>query len=179
LDEALSVEEISKLEDSKYFVSRSVDALNLQVRRINEYNASDSCEFWEQVADIHFYIVALRRFRRAVSVGASITKLKPEIDNALTIFDKEAGFTKKMRDIIEHIDDYISNSPKRHHKDITNSTLYTIHFKKGAFCWADSEFNVNTIQQAAYRLYESYCAVIKREFNIYSLANKKNDQRST
>ncbi|MGH1455596.1 MAG: hypothetical protein ACRBDI_02340 [Alphaproteobacteria bacterium] len=72
-----------------------------------------------------------------------------------------------MRDIIEHIDAYVPNAPKRHHLNIENSELYTITFEKDSFCWAGFEFNEDVTQKAANNLFLKYQDITKREFEAY------------
>jgi hypothetical protein len=175
--DTLDIRDISILEDSKYFVNRSVDALNLQMRRLKHYTESGDDEFWDYVADVNFYIVALRRFRKAISVSLSIDELKPEMTNALRAFDDETKFTKKLRDIIEHIDAYVPNDPKRHHPEIKNANLYTIHFNNDSFCWAGFEFNVDVVHEAAGKLHVKYSEMVKREFQKYR-RNRENQQNT-
>ncbi len=65
------------------------------MRRLKEYDIGLADDFWGYVADVNFYIVALRRFRKSISVCLKVEKLNSEIKNALNDFDSETGFTKK------------------------------------------------------------------------------------
>jgi hypothetical protein len=108
----LSLQEISLLEDSVYFANRAIEALVLQKRRILSYEKINIEGFWEHVADINFFLVAFRRLRRSLSIAAEIPKLEMEVKQILYNLDKDTGNTKVIRDIFEHIDDYIHQSKK-------------------------------------------------------------------
>jgi hypothetical protein len=108
----LRIEQISVLEDSRYFLNRSVEALNLQMRRLEKYNFEDENVFWDYLADSHFYIVALKRLRQALLSSKKIPQVWNELKKEFDVFDNTISDAIQMRDILEHIDEYIKDAGK-------------------------------------------------------------------
>lgn len=169
----LADEDISILEDSRYFVNRSVEALNIQLRRLENYNSKNPDDFWDYLADVHFYIVALKRLRQSMLVGKKIDRLKAILDEEFDAFDKTTADVMKMRHVLEHIDEYMKNSGRN--KEIKNSTLYTIYHDNGVLNWAGLKFDRYKIHAAAEKIVKKYREITSREFKSYKEENEAMD----
>lgn len=169
-EKPLNIEEISLLEDSQHFMNRSIEALNLQMRRLESYDFSQENDPWEYLADAHFYITALKRLRQSVSAGKNVDKIKIQVENALRMFDETFSDLVKMRNILEHIDEYIQN--KGHNKNIKNSQLYGNIFTEVGIEWAGLRFDSKASQKAANELVKKYRNIIRQEFKKYRECKK-------
>lgn len=167
----LKAAEISILQDSRYFLNRAVDALNLQMNRLEKYNFHGVCDHWNYVADVHFYIVALKRLRQSVLVGKKVGRISSQVEKALKEFDDKTSDAMNMRHILEHVDDYIKN--KGRNNNIKNSELYTILFADGGIVWGGLEFNRRQIHNAAGELVCLYRKITSDEFHLYKDANER------
>jgi hypothetical protein len=163
-DQPLGIEEISVLEDSRYFVNRAVDALNLQMRRLEE-NTRNADEFWDYLADVHFYIVALKRLRQAMLMSRKILKIWDKLSSEFDAFDATTTDVLQMRNILEHIDEYMRNYGNN--RDIKNATLYTISFDdEGRLDWAERKFDRRKLHDSAEDIVKKYREITSQEFRL-------------
>jgi hypothetical protein len=168
----LSIAEISVLEDSRYFVNRAVEALNLQMRRLENYKLEDADAFWDYLADSHFYIVALKRLRQAMLSSRKIPKVWNELKKEFAVFDKTISDAIQMRDILEHIDEYLKNAGKNPH--IKNSTLYSICFDDpDCLTWGDLKFDRRKLHDSAGAIVKRYREITSYEFKQYREAKER------
>jgi len=163
---SLKIEEISILEDSRHFVNRAVEALNLQMNRLEKYTFEDAGEFWEYLADSHFYIVALKRLRQSFFVSKKNQRVWVKFEKEFNAFDQDISDAIKMRHVLEHVDDYIKNSGKDN--AIKNSNLYTNHFdENGCLNWAGLKFDRHKLQESAEKVVKKYREITSHEFGLY------------
>ncbi|WKN45029.1 hypothetical protein [Tunicatimonas pelagia] len=167
----LTAREIAILEDSQYFVNRAVDGLNLQRGRLVNYDFSIRDDPWNFLTDVYFYITALKRLRQPILVGRKVAKIKVKVENAINNFDNEITNARNMRDILEHVDEYIQN--KGRNKQIRNATLYNVIYTESGIHWANMTFDIYQTQEAAYQLYTSYRRILKKEFKLYRESKSK------
>lgn len=163
---ALGTEEISALEDSRHFVNRSVEALNLQFGRLEKYTFKNADDFWHYLADAHFYIVALKRLRQALLVSKKFPKVWHKFEGEFTVFDKNVSDAVKMRNILEHIDDYVRNAGRN--GSVENSSLYAYYFDVGGCLhWGGLKFDRYKLHANAENIVKKYRQVINDEFKLY------------
>jgi hypothetical protein len=175
-DSPLGIKEISILEDSRYFVNRSTEALNLQVQRLKKNTPGNTDELWKYLADVHFYIVVLKRLRQAMLVSRKIHKVWDKIQSEFDAFDNNIADILRMRNTLEHIDEYIQNRGRD--RNIKNASLYAIHFdENGCLNWAGLKFDSHNLQDSAARIVTIYREITSQEFNLYR--NALNDVRAS
>ncbi|MFD1625683.1 hypothetical protein [Azospirillum griseum] len=163
---ALNVNEISVLEDSLYFVNRSVEALNLQMIRLENNLLEDENKFFNYVADAHFYLVALKRLQQALISSKRVPNFWIRFGLYFEIFRNEISDAVVMRNILDHIDEYIINSGR--HRTVSNSTLYNYTFdEKGCLFWGDMKFNRHKFQSSAGKIVHKYREMTSEEFRLY------------
>jgi len=163
---ALKSEEISILEDSRYFVNRSVEALNLQIGRLESNLIEDSDSFWIYIADAHFYIVALKRLQQAFLASKKISNVWSRFEECFETFSNEISDAIAARNILEHIDEYIKNTGRN--KEIKNVTLYSYSFdESGCLIWGDIKFDRHKLQDSAERVVKKYREITSEEFKLY------------
>lgn len=161
----LSDRDISLLEDSLYFMNRSIEALNMQMHRLENYTFKQPDEFWDYLADTHFYIVALKRLLQSMLVAKTMQNVSPELKSSIANFEGLVSDAISMRHILEHIDDYIQNNGTK--KEIKNSTLYNSYYENDVLCWADFKFDRRQLHKAANGMVTKYREFCSYEFKLY------------
>lgn len=147
-------------------MNRAVEALNLQMARMEKHSSLDTDEFWNYLADSHFYIVAPKRLRQAFLVSKKIPKVWKEFESAFTLFDANMCDAIKMRHVLEHIDEYIKNAGRNN--TIKNASLYTNYFdENGCLNWAGLKFDRHRLQASAERVVKKYREITSSEFKSY------------
>lgn len=158
-------EAISHLEDSQYFVNRAVEALNLQMRRLENYDFNNNPDaLWSYFSDAHFYIVALKRLRQAILTAKSISFVWDNMKSYFDQFDLEIKDAIEMRHAIEHIDDHIKNKGRT---GIKNSKMYTIICTENGFVWAGKKFDPDKFHRSAEILVCKYRELSSNVFREY------------
>ncbi len=165
----LNIKDISTLEDSRYFVNRAVEALNLQMRRLENYDFEKDDVAWLYIADSHFYIVALKRLRQTILVCKKVSRVWAEVQSDFKQFDQSTSDAIAMRHALEHVDDHIRGDGRT---GIKNSEMYTVIFNNDGFEWAGGTFNRNTLHEASEKLVKKYREVTSKEFALYKKANE-------
>lgn len=79
-----------------------INAAHLQHWRINQF-AEDP---WQTVIDIHFFVIALSRLRRAIGLATNNPAIRSALIEYLIQFDEVVSALKKIRNVAEHFDDY-------------------------------------------------------------------------
>ncbi len=77
-------------------------SVELQHLRLHDVNA----ELWQTNADFDFYVTALKRLERAVVFAETYVVNGNELEPALATFRTALPHLTKVRDIMEHFDDY-------------------------------------------------------------------------
>lgn len=143
-------------------VNEAMFTVDLQCRRVRGGEPEDEIFLLRWWADLQFLIVALRRMRRAATLGLKgLSETAGEIEEAIRVFDQALPDLATMRNVGEHIDAYAVDEPKRHHKHVVRSQLQVGAFDGKTFRWLGGELNVDEAQQAAERLYLRLRSTIK------------------
>ena len=96
------------LHRSYSFANQAVIAADLQRARVRA--PSDPTTQW---IDLHFFVVALWRVRRALHLASQVPRVRDRLLDALALFDKSIPDLRDMRDAAEHIDDRALQKPPR------------------------------------------------------------------
>jgi len=143
------------LERAFNLVNEAMFTVTLQRRRLRSVEPEDKEFIFRWWADLQFYIIALRRLRRAVELACRVSSVTAELSTALKRFDNALPVLLTMRDIGEHIDEYAIDSPKRHHKQINRSMLQVGEWDGTIYKWLDENLNVDDAHAAAEELYSA------------------------
>src|ERR1039457_2421145 len=95
------------LERAKSFCHEAIFTVALQHRRLRATEPEDQIFIFRWHADLQFFIVALRRLRRAAELGAEVPHESVTLRAALTAFDNRLPGLARMRNVGEHINDYM------------------------------------------------------------------------
>jgi hypothetical protein len=161
------VRDIGLLDRSRSYANLAVWTISLQIRRISQDTPEDEDFIFRRWADYQFLIVALRRLRRAVEISLKVGAVSEEVGKALKLFDERTSFTKIFRDVEEHIDNYVLNHDKKHHKNIEAGQLQVAAIGYDKLEWLGYELSVDEVHKASCDLFETLKEVTSREFKIY------------
>jgi hypothetical protein len=136
-------------------------AIALQHRRLHSSEAEDDQFVMRWWVDLQFLVVALRRFRRAVTIA--ITDRDSDLKAALGSFDAALPSLETMRNIGEHLDAYAIDDPKRHDEAIDRRQLEVGDWDGRKFRWLKQsdgtahELDIDIALAAARDLYAALC----------------------
>jgi hypothetical protein len=140
------------LERSFSLANEAMHTLALQHRRLEAKEPEDDKFVFRWWADLQFFIVALRRLRRAVELSGRLTDHGEEIRAVLDEFDEALPALRSMRDVGEHIDDYASDSSRRRHP-VNRRQLQVEEWDGATLRWLDASLNVDDAMAAAEQLF--------------------------
>lgn len=135
-------------EDARHLANIGVWSVELQIRRLKNEEAGDSNFVLRKVSDFHFLVVALTRVRRAAELVNQIL----DIGNAIDQFDRDVPDLIKMRDVLEHINDYAEGQGR--HKNVAIGGLFTSAFDNDTITWSEFNLNLPTALIASQVLFE-------------------------
>jgi hypothetical protein len=123
-------------------------AIELQIKRL----ASDEPEIDEfilqQVVDFHFLVVAISRLRRAADLACEAADISDQIRH----FDSALSGWRKMRNALEHIDDYWRH--KGRDESIRVSGLPVFEFGP-VIRWLDTALDLDMCRRESFALFQS------------------------
>lgn len=135
-------------------MNEAMFTVDLQTRRVRGREPEGEVFVMRWWADLQFLIVALRRLRRAAELGKhGLLETKAAIEDAIRSFDRDLGDLATMRNVGEHIDDYVRETDRRRHKDVERGGLQVGNFDGATFHWLDRELNIDHARRVAERLY--------------------------
>lgn len=141
------------LERAKSFCNEAIFTIALQHRRLQTTEPEDGEFIFRWHADLQFFIVALRRLRRAVELGAEVPPVSATLRAAITAFDDRLPGLAKMRNVGEHINDYMLGDG--HAKDIQRGDLQVSTWDGTVFIWLGVKLDIDVALRAAEALFEA------------------------
>ncbi len=94
------------MERARSLANEAMFTVALQRRRIRSNEPEDNVFVMRWWADLQFFIVALRRLRRAAELTIRVSSARPGLTGALSEFDRALPSLTVMRNVGEHIEDY-------------------------------------------------------------------------
>jgi hypothetical protein len=164
------VKPLSREQDYKLALARSTadDAIRAVALQRDRIKHRDDAYFaaagFRQEIDVAFLLLALRWLREACQLVAELTGDK-SLAEALGNFDRRLPEARDLRDVREHIRDYIKGSgklqtkatdPDRHVPlNSLGSRTWLGHDELSHFIWAGKEIPLNDALPAAETLYQA------------------------
>jgi len=149
------------MERARSFANEAMFIVALQRRRIRSDEPEDAAFPKRLWADLQFFIVALRRLRRAAELACRVARAKDALSLALQNFDTALPQLSLMRNVGEHIDDYAVDSPKRRHKGVGRRGLQVHSWDGTTYQWLGESLNVDAAHDAAYTLLAAVSSAAK------------------
>jgi hypothetical protein len=140
-------------ERARRLANQAVWTVALQHGRLKGHEPEEREFTFRRLADFQFLIVALARLRRMVALAARISAVENELKAALRKFDEAIPKLKKMRDTLEHIDDYAIDQGRN--RNISRRSLEVGVFSDTVLQWLDCELNADTALAAARELFRA------------------------
>jgi len=120
---------------------------------------------FRQEIDLNFMLVALRRLRRAATLAARIEGCQESLRESIRQFDEALPGLATMRNVGEHIDEYILGQANRRHRDVYPSSVgVRLWFtSSGAlvFDWVGQQIDIDKALKAAEHLYSDILASMR------------------
>lgn len=127
--------------------------IDLQRRRIRSEELEDRTFIFRRWADLQFFIVALRRLRRAAELARRAPSVAGKAAIALKHFDESLPDLLMMRNVGEHIEDYGVDDPGRRYKHVNRRMLQVGTFDETIYEWLGVKLNIDEAHSAAKELY--------------------------
>jgi hypothetical protein len=135
--------------------AEAMHAAALQRRRLATTEPEDEQFVMRWWADFQFFMVALRRLRRAAELAALSATNAEDVRAAIRAFSAAVPALNLMRNVGEHIDDYVLSSQRRRHGSVEPRQLEVATFDGRTVAWLGSELDVDEALAAAERLYRA------------------------
>lgn len=149
----------STLERAKSLCNIAIFTVSLQYRRLQTAEPEDKAFIFRELADFHFMITALIRLRTSAKIAARVPYASKIINRAIKQFDGALPALIKMRDVLEHIDDYALD--KGRHTDVQRQQLQVTQWGSAVYSWLGEELNVDDALAAAEKLFRAVVDVVK------------------
>jgi hypothetical protein len=105
-------------------------------------------------ADIHFFVIALRRLRQSATTIEQVPQQWDTIRRAIDEFDKRVPWLKHLRDVFEHLEDYAIDSNCR--KSTTSCREIQVwSASKHSLIWLGYNVDYQEAHLAAKELYKA------------------------
>lgn len=151
--------DISNLGRAKSLCNIAVFTVALQHRRLRTVEPEDEIFIFRELADFHFMITALIRLRTSAKIATKVPSVSKAINRAIKEFDNTLPALIKMRDVLEHIDDYALD--KGRHADVQRQQLQVSKWGNATYNWLGIEFNADIALAAAERLFQAVVNEVK------------------
>lgn len=127
----------------------------LQLRRIRGKEPEDDDFIFRRWADLQFFIISLYRLRTTATVGYNVsdTKIRYSIIGVVKEFDRAVPELKKLRNIVEHQNEYAVDSPKRKVKTVDRKQLEVGSWNDTEYNWLGVTLNIDEAYNAAGKLF--------------------------
>lgn len=149
--------------------SNALYAIDLQIRRIASSEPEDEEFLFRPWMDIQYLIYTFWRMRLAGRAAARKASDDPSLVAAVAAFDRQIPHLKAMRDVAQHLDDYILDSSQRRttrrsgdSRPVGRRQLEVGAWSMDSFHWLGMELRFAESRQAAAELYSSLRAARAR-----------------
>ena len=147
------------LERAKSFANEACFTVALQHRRLRTTEPEDTVFLFRWYADLQFLIVALRRIRRAAELATQVPGISPKLIEALDEFDRCLPHLTKMRNVGEHIDDYLLGAGRS--KEVARGALQVCEWNGTVFTWLGLTLDIDEALTAAGSLFSALADAVK------------------
>jgi hypothetical protein len=143
------------LERAARFASESLNAVDLQIRRVRSIEPEDDLWLSRKITDCQFLIQALWGVRQAGKLAATVEEIAAQ---ALRAFDDACPDLAVMRHVSQHMDEYVIDFRPRQRRPDDNRYVGRRSLENSA--WSDDEFHwlggrlhLDNSRNAAHSLY--------------------------
>ncbi|ESZ99708.1 hypothetical protein ThrDRAFT_02702 [Frankia casuarinae] len=151
--------EIEVLNRAVRLASNSLYVIDIQIRRIAGDEPEDEDYLFRVWADIDFLIITLWKIRTVTLAAARRLPSDLALTDAIAEFDRSVPHLKLMRDVGQHLEDYMINAASRRHRrpgteyKISRRQLEVAAWSQNDFRWLDAVLDFTDSRKAASVLY--------------------------
>lgn len=152
------VQQVTLWEEAKSLANIACWAIELQVERLQREEPEIDDFVLQNVVDFHFLVTAISRLRRAADLACKAVDISDQIRD----FDKAVDGWRKMRNALEHIDDYWRHEGRD--KSIEPGALPVFEFGP-VIRWLDTELDLDVCKRASSALFQAIkdCSPVPKE----------------
>jgi len=140
---------VAVYEDARSEANIAVWAIQLQIQRLRSTQDEISGFALQPVVDFHFLVTALTRLRKMADLVSKFSN----ISEAIKQFDKTLPDLKKIRNVMEHLDDYRLGEGRN--KKVRINALRTIALDTKRIQWLDYEIKTDEALQISDFLFQA------------------------
>jgi hypothetical protein len=152
------------LERAKSFCNEACFTVALQCRRLRTVEPEDKTFVFRWHADLQFLIVALRRLRRSVELAQRVSAVAPALKTALDDFDRQLPDLAKMRNVAEHIDDYLLGTGRL--RNVPRGALQVATWDGTEFNWLGVRLDIDVALSSAESLFGALARAVTPEKRV-------------
>lgn len=157
------------LERARSLANENANAAHLQVRRIRPDSKRphpEDYDPWERLYDCKFLVGALWRFRSAIGLAESVPEVAPQVILLLERFDATLPGLRKMRNVLEHADDYgVDNhhfgKRRASHPEVHRQQVQTMSWDDASMTWLGATLNYDDALTAVFDCYQGLKTIIE------------------
>lgn len=157
------------LERARSLANTNANAAHLQVRRIRSDSKRphpEDYDLWERLYDCEFLIGALWRFRSAIRVAENVPEVAPQVILLLERFDATLPGLRKMRNVLEHADDYGVDAHhfgtrRASHPEVHRQQVQTTSWDDDSMTWLGEALNYDTALRAVSESYQGLKNIVE------------------
>lgn len=131
------------MERALRFANVAMFTIALQRRRLKSVEPEDERFAFRWWADFEFLITALRRMRRSAELATKAPSVRIEVEAAIAEFDAAVPSLLPMRNVLEHIEDFGVDDPRRRLGDIDRGQLEVSTWGESTVQWLGRELNID------------------------------------
>lgn len=108
--------------------------------------------------EIHFFLVALLRFYRAIALAHGLLPTNPSRAEKVEGFHRYLGIKRTMRNVGEHFDDYLIGRGHQSHVDPGQLQVWSMEttFQNVRFSWLGETFDLKRTMDFSNELWASF-----------------------
>lgn len=144
----INEQRITCYEEGRRLANIACWSIELQICRLTRGKTEIPEFVMQPIADFHFLLIAINRLRRAADLVNKAIDISPQIDE----FDQTLPGLIKMRNIMEHIDNYWQR--KGHDPSVSPGELPNFAFSN-VVAWCGEELDLETVRKASSRLFQA------------------------
>lgn len=139
--------DLTILDRALTFAMEGLQAADVQLQRARQEPSSEPGGAFQWWIDLQFFIVALRRLRRAAELATRVAGQREAIRAAIAAFDEATPDLRLLRNVGEHIDEYALGAG--YEKSVRWRQLQVGGWNGKTFRWLDIDLNAEKAMDAA------------------------------
>lgn len=157
-----------RLELAHSAASDTIRGIAMQHHRLISELPEDEMFFagagFRREVDLQLLLVLVSRLRRVAGVVRDMTN-DPPLERELVDFDRQFPAARHMRNVSEHIEDYLAGKGRR--QDLVRDGSLGVRLWSSSatggvqFAWAGQTIDLCRLEQGADGLYRSLCSAVK------------------